>query len=205
MKKKIGLFMSFILVAAVAVGTTLAFLQDDLGSMTNTFASDSNISGELIEPGWTDDFGTNGSWSDYLPGNSHAKNPQIKINTGSVDARVAIKVAYKVNGAFVSAATFSEYATITNGTSLANGMSSAWTLQNVSDTNNAQYYVYNSVMSAGATTTPLFDNVKINDDIQENADGSLPTLEIIISGHAVQAANNTNYAAQLVEALRGTN
>lgn len=207
MKKKIGLFMSFMLVAALAVGTTLAFLQDDLGSVTNKFTSDGNISGELTEPGWTNEFGTNGSWSNYLPGDKQAKDPQITINDGSQDAYVAIKVAYKVNGSFVSYTTFSDYVEITNGTNSISGMSSDWTLQNVTDTTNpnAQYYVYNNIMTAGSTTTPLFDNVKIADDIPVNTDGTLPTLEIVVSGHAVQADNNPNFATQLVDALRGTN
>ena len=210
MKKYLKLFASFALVAAIAVGFTLAYLQKPLETKTNTFTSSQKIDGTLTEPGWTNDFGEGGTWNDYLPNEAHAKDPKITITNDSVSAYVAIKVNFKDSAnAKISYTKFTtDYAKVFTGGMLAMtagtpGFNTTdWTDNTLdfaakSADKDAMFFVYKTTIK-GATTNPLFDYVKVNNDIVKG-DQSLPTFKIDIAGYAVQADEVS--AADALDAL----
>ena len=115
-KKRTGIILtSLLVIAVIAVGMTLALLQTNTGTKTNTFSSNKNIDIALREEAWDGynfedadpgngtiaknendmNLGVNQA-KNYLPGQIIPKNPQVK-NTGKqdgVDAYVAIRVRY---------------------------------------------------------------------------------------------------------------
>ena len=85
-KKKVALTAcAAALVGTLAVGGTLAYLTQVTNTVDNVFSSDSNLTGELVEPSWNQE-----TASKYVPGQTIAKDPQLK-STCDFDAYVAIQ------------------------------------------------------------------------------------------------------------------
>lgn len=164
-KKYLKLFTSFALVAAIAVGVTLAALSTITETKTNKFTSSKGITGELTETEWKHD---KDGWTDYLPGESTGKNPVITIESKD-EAGLNVAIAMKVvcldnNGNEISLEDFqTKYGKVSyNGV---DGINPAWTV----DSNNPFMYYYNNTVAAtkdGASTSPLFDTVTVLTGIQ---------------------------------------
>lgn len=170
-KKVLKLLTSFALVAAIAVGFTLAYLSSVTDTKENKFTSDSNITGELTEEDtWKD------GWKDYKPGESKAKTPTISLEKGSEAARVGMKVAfYNTTGSTeanpvkdeISANDFfTKFGTLSfnnGGLNLGAAGTDTWSAVDVNG--NALFYVYNNILTDAKATEPLFDKVTINTGI----------------------------------------
>ncbi|MDR1571045.1 MAG: SipW-dependent-type signal peptide-containing protein [Clostridiales Family XIII bacterium] len=172
MKKKALLFGTAIaLVAALAVGGTLAYLQDKTDTATNTFAL-GDVEGELLEngddsePDFIDWEGGEGEPADIIPGQSVQKAPRI-TNTGNNPAYVRLTVEISENWIV-------EY-------NLGTG-DSQWTLGD-----DGKYY-YNSVLAVegdAATTAPLFTEVTLSGEVTEDVTNE--SLNIVVYGELIQS------------------
>lgn len=214
------LIASIALVGTMAAGGTFALLQTNTGTATNNFTSTKNIAGILYE----DKFeginvkstrqdladGVNhivgGTWEGYLPTQTQAKDPTIKILDGSVPAYVGMKVTYTIDGKAVSKKDFNDrLATLyTTGTDdNTDGINDKWTESAV--TNNEYFYTYAGIVSPGTTTEALFDGITINKDIKDENGGSvtakLPAFKIEAKGYAVQAEGTANSHIDDLKAL----
>lgn len=82
---------SLALVGAVSFGLTTAYLTANTQEKTNTFTSSAKVITELDEPIW----GTSNEKT-YEPGETYAKDPEVKIVTKSEDAYLAATIEFKV-------------------------------------------------------------------------------------------------------------
>lgn len=174
-KKYLKLFTSFALVAAIAVGVTLAALSTITETKTNKFTSSKGITGEITESEWKYE---EEGWTDYLPGESTNKNPVITIkskDSAGLNVGIAMKVVCQDNnGKDISLADFQTmYGTVAYKTTndkgevvYVDGINPAWTV----DPNNEFIYYYNDTVAAteaGVSTTALFDRVTVLAGIQK--------------------------------------
>ncbi len=198
------LIASIALVGTMAAGGTFALLQTTTGTATNNFTSTKNIKGVLYEDKFEGtnvnstrqdlDDGVNhivgGTWEGYLPTQTQAKDPTIKILDTSVPAYVGMKVTFKIDDKVVSKTEFEKRLAHVDG------INTNWT--EIGDkTDNTYFYSYNAVVTNGAETSPLFNSVTINktiysDEAQTNeVTDQLPSFEIKAEGYAVQAEGTT--------------
>lgn len=164
-KNKVKMFAIIGLIALVAVGSTLAYLSSVTDTKENKFTSSKDVNGTITETEWDKEHGDNG-WSDYLPGESTAKNPQISIDGDSVEAYVAMKVTCL--GANDNQIAFSEfmdkYAKVTyKGTEGVN--TTDWEKDDSND-----FYFYRTTLQGGVEnkeqTNALFDSITVNAGIK---------------------------------------
>ena len=152
MKKTLTIALSMVLVAAIAVTGTLAFLTASSTELVNKFTF-GNTEVEIAEPTWTAAVGGEGKPMKVVPGQTVAKDPTVTVK-GSEEVYV---YAY-VNNALA------EYVTI--GTIGAN-----WT----SVDGLVGLYRYNTTVTpadGGTELQPLFNTVTISDEItQEMLEG----------------------------------
>lgn len=158
MKRKgiLSIIMALCLVAVVMIGATLAYFTSSTGEVVNTFTV-GNVSIDLTEPGWKPDDAKN-----LQPGASVAKDPQI-TNTGEGDGYILMMVSGMEQMAAQGFSAVYDSAnwdlvdetgkklSVPEGSALKDG-----------------YYVYNKgALKSGATTTPLFSEVKLSEDAKE--------------------------------------
>ncbi len=185
---------SLALVAALAVGSTLAYLTDTEEKENQFTVGTVDITVE--EPNWPDP-------EDPLnPLDTVAKDPQIK-NTGSESAYVFFKVSVpymadghvlKVDGTLDTQEDYADYFTLNN-------MSNQWTqVGNVTqvDGKNVYIYAYGSSTALTAltenTTTPaLFQSVTLRNIMElEDLAEAARTNSIDVVGYAIQVKNINN-------------
>ncbi|MEG0328862.1 MAG: SipW-dependent-type signal peptide-containing protein [Longicatena sp.] len=195
-------------ICAGVTGATLALLSQVSETATNTFSSNKNISMQLREPAWDgytfndalpnkpgeikkpgviDNLGIDIA-NQYVPGDVINKNPMLKNMEENVWA--AIKVEYiNDEGMSISKADFNNFYGKTKYGQDAEINKNYSLLSN----GNANYEVYllNSILESTTETnqTVLFDSIKINENLQPDKDGKLPTFKIKVSGYAVQSQN----------------
>lgn len=177
-KKYLKLFTSFALVAAIAVGVTLAALSTITETKTNKFTSSNGITGTIEEEDWDKKYGKDG-WTDYLPGESAAKTPIITIE--SKDSDVDVAVAMKVvcldnNGNKISVSQFEDpengYGELlynnVKGLNLAK-WEKGEEVDGIKGVDGYTMYYYRDTLTStktGVETEPLFTGVKINSGIK---------------------------------------
>lgn len=211
-KKKIAAIVSVLTVATLAVGATLAYLNDTTETVTNTFASDKNISISLREPKWdgytfedtnypagtaaktdSNELGFNQAKS-YVPGQVIPKNPTVK-NTGttdSVDAYIALRVEYYDNdNNQISYDTFKTNYLEEPGIQF--GTEWALTANPNGQNKNDQIFIYSEkntvtpqALEVGKTAQALFENVPLSLNLEPGKDGKLPKFKIKVTAYAIQ-------------------
>lgn len=215
------LIASIALVGTMAAGGTFALLQTTTGTATNNFTSSRNISGILYEDAFKGEGVTpieknledgnkhviGGTWEGYLPTQTHAKDPTIKILDGSVPAYVGMKVTYTINGKAVSKETFNtRLATLkTTGTDTnSDGINDKWT-ESAHTNANEYFYTYADIVDAGKATDALFNSIEINKEVKDennkNIDTNLPSFKIEAKGYAVQAEGTSGSHVDDLKAL----
>lgn len=203
--------ISGLLVAAVAVGGTLAYLSDKSNVVTNTF----NVGDGYVEEGehqglWLDEVDItkdDGSrtekgndYLDLLPGDEVEKDPTFHITKGSVESYVIARVT-GVQDAMAAGYIFKD----ADGEV---GFNDVWV--KVADLNGSTvdptfggadgYYIYcgedgapitvdASKAEADVNLVPMFNTVELNGDITDLAAVAEQTVKV--QGVAVQADNNT--------------
>lgn len=192
---------SLALVAALAVGSTLAYLTDTETKENQFTVGTVDITVE--EPSWPEPDPENPDEDlpneDMNPFDTVAKDPQI-VNNGSESAYVFFKVSVpymanghelNVDGTVKTTEEFADYFTL-------NEKNAAWaqvgTAEQV-DGKNVYVYAYASngaltPLTAGSTTPELFKSVTLRNIMElENLDASARANSIDVVGYAIQVKN----------------
>lgn len=195
------LTLSLVLVVAfAAVGGTLAWLTADTTVVTNTFTlgkvtitldeSDYDKYGEVIETT------TRVKANDYklLPGQLYQKDPVVHVAKESEPCYLFVKID-------------NQLAAIEDATTIHDQMISEKFGWEVLDA--VKYpgvYYYKDIVDAreAAKDVPVFETVKIQGGLDNNAISSYDNKTIVIDAFAVQA-DNTESAAKAWELVWGTN
>jgi len=158
-KKLLTVALSVLLVAAIAVGATLAYLSTRTNIETNTFTFAENVRALLTEPNWDPD-----DARDLVPGMEIAKDPQItNTSNNGVDEYAAIKLVF-VDGA--NKPLNEADMTKLMGLISINWSSATWTIADPATSNKTeQIWIYEGKLLPAYTTTPLFDKVTILDTV----------------------------------------
>nr|WP_319488809.1 SipW-dependent-type signal peptide-containing protein [uncultured Caproiciproducens sp.] len=208
MKKKLVIGVtSLVLVAALAIGGTMALMTAKTDTKTNVFTVGAGLSGELKEPLYNttiDNFTTPNAVTiptSHIPGEVMAqkftagtvidKDPAVANLTpadttpGKTDEQksstvwVAIKLAY--SGAANTFAKIDDFATIDFNT----------TNWEAKDATNTVFY-YKTTLAAAAKTATLFNHVTIdNDAVSVGTAKVMHGFTITATAYMVQAANVT--------------
>lgn len=173
MKKKLTLVVSLLLVMALSIGGTLAYLTAQTEAVTNTFTV-GNITITLAE--------TKGNSFKIVPGATVEKDPLITVKSGSEKCYVYafINNALMLNDKVV--------ATPNVGTS--------WTA--VKTEGGKTLYRYNEIVDAASADQPLavFTQVTYSGtDITAENIGQLDTKTIVVDAFAHQSENTTSDVA----------
>ena len=176
MKKIVATGSALALTAAVAVGGTLAWLQQSTETLTNTFVwADSNgIDLVLEEPLW--EAAHSDGKAPIVPGDTITKDPTLTLTT-ETPSYVYVVIENQLGDAVTM-----------------NELDGNWT--KIPDANKpgniaGDVYYYNG----GAITTPeegisVFDTITFDSDLTEDditGEGGLQNKSIVITGYAVQA------------------
>lgn len=223
MKKIAKYLIIFSLVFGLSLSLTAAILTDSDGPATNVFTSSRGIDILLREPAWDGyEFGdpdwdnglsTNPDYegaamlgydvaNEYLPGDTVPKDPTIKNLSTSEDAYVAMWLTYYVDLDPTDATPAAKVDYTTFATYLRDGSIVFDTGATLTDWTNESgaamdFFVYNDYLEVSETTSPLFTEVLIDFGLVPNANGDLPTLEIVANAYAVQKQLPTTSTAAL--------
>lgn len=184
MKKRMLLIvLSTVLVAALAVGATLAYFSDTK-TATNTFTV-GNVKISLTEPKWVSSGSVDAP--EAYPGEPLAKDPTI-TNTGANPCVVRIKITWPTMPAGVSAIQYrTDYVT--------DKLGDDWY-------KDGDYYYYMKPLAVGGVTDALFDQVVIPTDLG-NGDATAP-YNIIVTAEAVQAQGIFSKYADMADGISRT-
>ena len=220
-KNKIMLsVISGLLVAAVAVGGTLAYLSDKTDTVTNTFNVGTGY--EEDEKGhvglWLDETAnpapgenpvvisetdrteTGVDYTEMYPGTVVAKDPTFHLTEGSTDSYVFARVtgadAMIAAGYVISDIDLGDFDV--EPTSSVNEM--AWEkVADDDDANDAGFdgiYRYRTTVKGGEDLISLFNSVKLSKDVDNDEFDAILPSSMYIQGVAVQTANLTAELAQ---------
>lgn len=178
-KKFVGLLVAVGLIAAVGIGSTLAYFtsRDDiqniftLGNVGISLSETSNEDGaEILETGI--------EFFDVLPGQTISKKPVVTVNDDSQPCYIRIKLELSAEPVETRAAGITE----ANMDALEAGLAlgKGWTLNTVDG-----YYYYGLALNAGEASSNLFDQVTIPSDWGNATAGR--TMNMDIQAEAVQS------------------
>ncbi|MDR0530543.1 MAG: hypothetical protein LBG83_00550 [Oscillospiraceae bacterium] len=155
-KRNLTILLSVLLVAAIAVGATLAWLWASTETAENVFTFAKNITGHLDEPSWDPPSAEN-----LTPGSEIDKDPQItNTSKNAVVEYAAIRLTW-LDGAGneLSVADMTKLMTI-----IEIDWSANW-YQKVGTTNDPQQiWIYNKTLPQGVTSDPIFYKIVIPSD-----------------------------------------
>ena len=169
-KKLLTMVLALVLIGAVGIGATLAYFTDK-EEATNVVTM-GHVDIELTEEAWT--YGEEGI-TGVMPGQVIAKDPTITVAQGSLDAYVRVKLTVTGFEGIEDADAYKE--DILESLVLNEGWSKK----------TDGYYYYSEKLSAGASTTPVFDNVVIPYE-WTNAVADA-TFNVEVTAEAIQADN----------------
>lgn len=179
MKKKLMMALSLVLVAAMSIGGTVAYLTSQTGTVTNTFTV-GNVAitldeAKVTEMGAVEDT-TRVTENDYklIPGHTYTKDPTIHVTAGSEKCWLFVKVV-------------DEIAAIQDETTIAAQMATnGWKQLTVDGKDVPNVYWHDAVdasEASSATDVDVFSSFKIkgNADVSTYEDKT-----ITVVGYAVQ-------------------
>ena len=187
MKKKLMTVLALVLVIAMSVAGTIAFLTDTTDPITNTFTV-GNVDITLTETFNTDTNGDqeNDAWqAQLIPGTTYTKDPVVTVTADSEDCWLFVK--FEENG------NPSTYLTYTSNLTAANG----WTQGD--GTNIPTNVWYRAVAKDAAVKSfhlLLNDTVTIDSDAVTNENmNTAANAQLVYTAYACQSANmNVNAA-----------
>lgn len=165
MKKTLTIILAFVLVIAMSVAGTVAYLTST-DSATNTFTI-GEVKIDLTEPKW--DAAGSVDAPEVYPGEPLAKDPTVK-NTGKNPCFVRISVTnldqFGANAPIIYKTDY-----------VANKLGENWVLHTDG------YFYYTKPLEVGATTDALFDQIVMPTGIV----GTETPKDIVVTAYAVQA------------------
>lgn len=199
LKKKLASMTAIVLVLAVGVWGTMAYLSTLSNKKENTFTGSKGIALKLTEPYWDETPGTDedltelgkDAASSYTPGTKIGKNPILTNSSNDADSPewVALAVSYTIGDKAVSYKqlkyliediTFNTTAA-DDGYWIAVDPLASGTLN---EDKGYMIYLYSKVLAKDAATKPLFTSVTIksSDDLEGSAtDGYVTDLNTALS------------------------
>ena len=189
MKKTLTVLLALVLVIAMSVAGTMAYLTSTTDTVTNSFTV-GNVTITLDEAkvdayGKLDTTATarvKENTYKLIPGHEYTKDPTVHVATGSEDCWLFVQVVNGISG-LEAGSVAGGYQTIAEQMT-AHG----WTaVENATDV-----YAYNTKVSAG-TDVHVFDQFKI--DGKANVSTVTENTKITIKAYAVQADNFDSPAA----------
>lgn len=190
-KKYIALVLAFVLVAALSVGGTLAWLTATSGPVKNTFTT-AGIDITLTETFNTDsnNDGTNDKWeAQMIPGYSYTKDPKVTVSANSEDCYLFVKFEETNNP--------STYLTYTSTLTAANG----WTQGD--GTNIPVNVWYRKVMKSDTNRSwdLLSGNtVSVKDTVTKNNMATAATATLTYTAYASQLYKSSGVEFTAAEA-----
>ena len=189
-KRNLIIVVSLLLVAVISVGATLAYFTDQTEPVTNMFTM-GTIDATLTEPAWVPT-----APHLLMPGDSYLKDPTINITAASQPAWVFMKVTVTDAAALQAAVGAGDLLT-----GIATALAPGWTLMSsypsVAGDIATYVYGYNTVVAAGASTSPIFTKITLPTTVT----GVAPYLSladgfiITATGYAIQSANVADLTA----------
>lgn len=189
--------VSALLLMAVTVAGTLAYLQATTDAVVNTFTYGKvNFAGLGLDEAKVDDHGVEiadagrvkANEYKLLPGQTYIKDPTVHIEEGSEPCWVFIKVE---NGIY--AIEDAEGNTIKKQI-LANN----WVALEVDENGNGVYYykdIINGLDDEANLDLVIFENFKLTDSLDETAIETYKTAQILIDAYLIQYDNLTTVEA----------
>ena len=192
MKKKLMTVLALVLVIAMSVAGTIAFLTDTTDPITNTFTV-GKVDITLTETFNTDTDGDqeNDAWkAQLIPGTTYAKDPIVTVTADSEDCWLFVK--FEENG------NPSTYLTYTSNLTPANG----WTQGDDTDIpSNVWYRAVNKAdatksfqLLAGDNTYPT-GCISVKDTVTKDNMNTAAEAELVYTAYACQKANMSAEAA----------
>ena len=189
MKKSMKIVLGVVaimLVIAVSVAGTIAYLTSKTAAVRNTFTL-GNVTITLdeheIEDEYAAELTTNTvQTNEYklLPGHTYLKDPTVHVDDSSEDCWLFVKVTNGIAGIEVDA---------DDGDTIAEQMAAlGWTPVN----NSTDVYAYNAIVSGGSDVV-VFNNFTIAGSVEDLSDYA--DAEIVIIAYAVQADGFATSAA----------
>lgn len=231
-KKTIAIFaVCMVLVAALSVMGTIAYLTSKTNTVTNTFTSGNvtitldetmmNADGTAVATGDTRFDGTNGVGTDptknlykLYPTESYTKDPKITVGAGSEDCYIGAviivnntdKLTKFAGTGAETAANFLSYLSI--------DVNTGWVIdkKEAIDTNNDSiddaylYTVYNPAKFTSSDVkqeSTIFDSFTVPGSITNEQLAELNQLNITVTGYAVQATGFESDVTPSLAALKG--
>ena len=192
MKKKLMTVLALVLVVAMSVAGTIAFLTDTTDPIANTFTV-GNVYIDLTETfnTDTDNNGTADAWkAQLIPGTTYAKDPVVTVIADSEDCWLFVKFEEKND-----AATYLNY---TSNLTTDNG----WTQ---GDGTNIPTYVWYRAVPKAATNTSFQllagDNtypngcISVKNNVTNDNMNTAANAQLVYTAYACQSANMTAEAA----------
>ena len=174
MKKILMLILAVILVVAISVGATLAYLTDT-EAVVNTFTV-GKVDIDLTETGATslDDINWEKSYTGIIPGQTYEKDPSVTVIANSEDCFVYVKV---INGlSSIEAANNNIAAQIAdNGWSVLPGV--------------ANVYYKQVAKSTTDTILPVFNTFSVSETAGNAEMAACEGEKIIVTAYAIQSEN----------------
>lgn len=186
MKKAFTLALAIVLVLAIGIGGTLAWLTSQ-DTVTNTFTV-GNVGITLTEPNWNtgeDEGGHVRESALVYPGEKLAKDPTVE-NIGANPCLVRVKVEIP---------TFGNPATPYVGLE---GVSSEWKLHTDG------YYYYMKPLAAAEKAPPVFNAVRISTAVTNPTGGTDNSYDVVVTAYAVQAQGVFPRYADVADGINDT-
>lgn len=169
MKKIVASAAALSLTAAVAVGGTLAWLQDSSDTITNTFVwnDDNNITLTLTETGAVD----NEKEYTIVPGATQDKDPTLHLTTAT-ESYVYVVIDNQLGSDVTMNGLDTNWTAITNSNSKITGTVYTWKTGKTTSNNDMS----------------VFDTITYSNALNAETGNSLNGKKIVITGYAVQAS-----------------
>ncbi len=180
-KSLITMLVALVLVAAVGVGATLAYLTDKTDTVTNTFTV-GKVKIDLTE--FKDDVeladGEDGfAYDDVLPGQTYSKKPVVTVKADSEECYLFVKLV-NANGANL---VLNDYTLNADG---------GWTALDGVDN---VYYRTVAKNATEDTEFTLFKSFTVSQDIVNEENENTTFTDIEITAYAIQKAGSADAAA----------
>lgn len=187
MKKTLTLALAFVLVAALAIGGTVAYLTATTDDVVNTFTV-GNVALTLDEKDVTNPSGPRVTANKYklIPGSEYEKDPTVHVTAGSEACYVFVKVENGLGAA--EKASGDGYVTIAQ--QIANN---GWTA--VSGHPGYFYKIVEADTAETGTDLVVFESFGISGTVSQDDYAALADAEITIKACAVQSEGLDTAAA----------
>ena len=179
--------LSLVIILGAGTGSALAYYNSVTEEKRNVFISAENIRARLIEPNWDAQEGLK-----LVPGKTVPKDPMV-VNTGETAEYVAIRLTFlDASGNPLEKEKLEKLLGLADIT---------WNSQWKADPDNPMLFYYQSILSPGQTSDPLFSSIRCRDESGGLTEEELRWLQgiKIVNGIIVSDPDGIGYCSIKVE------